>query len=379
MKTMERHLLGNRIRRAMRTPIRHWTREAEVRVRRGLFWERWMRGRALAPYSVGLWITEDCDLRCPMCWVHPNDSGEGGNHSLNREEWFQLIDELSVWKPRLTITGGEPLLVPYVIDLVRYAVDKGFRVNLGTNGTHLGELAEDLVLSGLQDVSVSVDGPADVHDRIRGKVGVFDAVRDGVKKVLDIRKATGRMVPYVRLNCTLTKINQGVLADVVDLAEDWEVDSLSFQHLWFISPEVLRRHNKLFLKEYHQESPYLSGFMVNGMVPDPVQLTEELTRLKDIIDNHLPVYVYPRLDGDEIRIFYEEPGISLRNRCRSRWFRTDVRPNGDVSPCLSYVAGSIRQSSFVDIWNNDRYRRFRRSLLRGLFPGCNQCCGLFSD
>ncbi len=331
----------------------------------------------MAPYSIGLWVTTSCDLQCPMCWVKAGSTVS--EELLEYREWRCLIDDLTAWKPRLTITGGEPLLVDFVLDLVRFAAGKGFRVNLGTNGTRLAEVADDLVGSGLQDLSVSLDGPREVHDRIRGVPGVFDLLRDGIRRVIDAKRRVGSAFPYVRLNCTLTKANQGVLLDVVALAEEWGVDSLSFQHLWFTTPEVLQRHNDQFRKVFGQDSPGLSGFLVGDMAPDPEVLDQEFRQLGQISSGQLPVYVYPELDSVQMRKFYREPEYAIREMCRSRWFRTDVMPNGDVTPCLSYVAGNVRQTSFSEIWNNNKYREFRKRLLKGLFPGCLRCCGLFSD
>jgi len=379
MSGFKRQLWRSRARRALRTPIRDWVSEGTLRVRRKAFPERWIGGLAWRPYSVGLWLTEACDLNCRMCWVRPGSAGAGpDDQALSQDDWFRLIDELAAWRPRLTITGGEPLLVPYLADLIRYASDKGLRINLGTNGTRLDYFAEELVTSGLQDLSVSLDGPLGVHDRIRGKDGVFDAVRQGIARILEIRRRHESPMPYVRLNCTLTKTNQGSLKDVLSLAQEWGVDSLSFQHLWSITPEILRHHNHRFEQVFQQESPNLTGFLVDGLSPEPVSLAKELAQLSSA-RHRLPVYVYPQLEADQVRQYYRQPDVALKSHCCSRWFRADIKPNGDVTPCLSFVAGNVRQEPFRAIWNNDRYRMFRRQLLTGLFPGCHRCCGLFSD
>lgn len=312
-----------------------------------------------------------------MCWVKSDDVGS--DELLDYSNWCRLIDDLGTWKPRLTVTGGEPLLIDFVPDLINYAAGKGFRVNMGTNGFRLGETADELVSSGLQDLSVSLDGPRKVHDEVRGKPGVFDKVQDGIRRIMAAKKRAGSVLPYIRLNCTMTKANQESLQDVVMLAEEWGVDSLSFQHLWFTTRGILERHNRQFQQVFGQESPDLKGFLVGDLTPNPDVLIREFGELEQVSDRKLPVYVYPELDSVQLRKFYRQPDYVFRKVCRSRWFRTDVMPNGDVMPCLSYVAGNVRQSSFSEIWNHDQYREFRAHLLKGLFPGCLRCCGLFSD
>jgi radical SAM protein with 4Fe4S-binding SPASM domain len=55
-------------------------------------------------------------------------------------------------------------------------------------------------------------------------------------------------------------------------------------------------------------------------------------------------------------------------------------PNGDVATCRDYpdyVCGNIQKQGLLEIWNNDRYRKFRESLKNdGLLPICSRCCGL---
>ena len=63
-------------------------------------------------------------------------------------------------------------------------------------------------------------------------------------------------------------------------------------------------------------------------------------------------------------------------------FMVDIMPNGDVATCrdhTDYVVGNIQDDSLLSIYNNDRYRAFRRALKsceNGLFPICARCCGL---
>jgi radical SAM protein with 4Fe4S-binding SPASM domain len=57
-----------------------------------------------------------------------------------------------------------------------------------------------------------------------------------------------------------------------------------------------------------------------------------------------------------------------------------IFPDKSVRPCLSMNVsmGSLETDSFYDIWNNDRYRRYRREARRrGRFPACDRCTELF--
>ena len=66
--------------------------------------------------------------------------------------------------------------------------------------------------------------------------------------------------------------------------------------------------------------------------------------------------------------------------CIQPWVVTEIMPNGDVATCRDYpdyVCGNVQKDRLLDIWNNDRYRKFRLSLRDdGLMPICSRCCGL---
>ena len=64
------------------------------------------------------------------------------------------------------LSGGEPLYRRDIFQLARFATDKGLRVALATNGTMVTkELARRIVDSGVQRVSISLDGADSHHPR----------------------------------------------------------------------------------------------------------------------------------------------------------------------------------------------------------------------
>src|SRR2546428_7804611 len=64
--------------------------------------------------------------------------------------------------------------------------------------------------------------------------------------------------------------------------------------------------------------------------------------------------------------------------CVSPWTTMYISPTGCVYPCLNYYVGNIREQPLRELWNSDRYRQYRKKLLRdGQFPDCIGCCDLF--
>jgi MoaA/NifB/PqqE/SkfB family radical SAM enzyme len=121
---------------------------------------------------VVVWnVTRACNLKCMHCYARADERTH--EKELTHEQGLAVIDDLASYgAPVVLFSGGEPLMRPDLVELARYAVDKGMRAVISTNGTLItphkaGELKE----IGLSYVGVSLDGMEAVNDRFRGKKG----------------------------------------------------------------------------------------------------------------------------------------------------------------------------------------------------------------
>ena len=164
------------------------------------------------PHIIAWEITRSCNLFCAHCRASANSGDYEGE--LSTSDAFALIDQIAqVAKPILILTGGEPLLRADVFDIGKYAVAKGFRVVMGTNGTLVTQDVTARMHSvPLSRISVSLDFPyADLQDDFRGAAGAFDSAINGIKN------AQARGIE-VQINSTITSRNVGYLGTMVDLA-----------------------------------------------------------------------------------------------------------------------------------------------------------------
>ena len=112
---------------------------------------------AAGPRSVRISVTDRCDYACGYCRPSRSDGYLDGR--LDLAAWATLVDGLiAAGVHRFRLTGGEPLLVPHVVDLVRLIADRGVRdLALTTNASQLAELAAPLRAAGLMRINVSID------------------------------------------------------------------------------------------------------------------------------------------------------------------------------------------------------------------------------
>ena len=133
---------------------------------------------------VVVWnITKRCNLKCIHCYAHAKATP--ADNELTTEEGKALIDDLAAFgAPVILFSGGEPLMREDLPELAEYAVSKGMRAVISTNGTLITpEVARKLKEIGLSYVGISLDGMEKTHDHFRGQKGSFQAEWKGSKTV----------------------------------------------------------------------------------------------------------------------------------------------------------------------------------------------------
>jgi MoaA/NifB/PqqE/SkfB family radical SAM enzyme len=176
-------------------------------------------------------LTERCNLRCRHCYQ------EGGPvQELTREQVFAAIDEidqmLQAWRenyaiefqPSFNVTGGEPFLRPDFFAILERMAGSGFEIYVLSNGTLITpEWARRLAELKVHGVQVSLEGPPEIHEAIRGP-GSFAASLAGIRALMDAGVK-------VSLNATLSRVNAGHFHDLVALARTLGVPRLGFSRL----------------------------------------------------------------------------------------------------------------------------------------------------
>ena len=116
-----------------------------------------------------------CPFRCEYC--HNAPLVEGNVKTLEWDDVLKALRENHEFVDRITVSGGEPLMYPDILTLLRTLKEEGFRVKVDTNG-YYPEMLEKVCDSGLVEyVALDVKAPLDrTYDNLVG-------VRDSFKQV----------------------------------------------------------------------------------------------------------------------------------------------------------------------------------------------------
>lgn len=147
-------------------------------------------------------VTDRCNLRCTYCM--PSDFADWlpGDHLLSVDELIEVIEVVTEnGITGIRLTGGEPLLRPDIVEIVRRINDLPLApaISLTTNGIRLAEMALGLKAAGLKRVNISLD----TLDRERFKKLTFRDRFDDVIAGIEAAKAAG-LLP-VKVNAVLMR------------------------------------------------------------------------------------------------------------------------------------------------------------------------------
>jgi radical SAM protein with 4Fe4S-binding SPASM domain len=340
------------------------------------------------PKVVDIELTVLCNLRCRMCWWW-GENGIGFKllenkdpliyAQLSREEIFSIIDQIAKYGPSLYLSGGEPFIRKDTIDIIEYAVSKGLSVSLTTNGTLIDEeLAKKLAKIKNLRLTFSVDGPREIHDKIRGE-GNFDKTITAIKY---IKKYKDGLYPMLNTNTTFSAELLGHTEELIKELILIGVENISFQHLWFTDKKHAQLTRNILKKEFLIDDNSMESHIIETFSSEFIKkLAIEVEHLQNK-RFRVPVRVNPRLSKEEIIKYYTDLNWSKKYFCNIPWTKILIKANGDAMFCpdewiTKYKLGNIRENSIIDLWNSNEAKRFREVLLRyKLFPICTRCCSI---
>ncbi|RJR28873.1 MAG: 12,18-didecarboxysiroheme deacetylase [Desulfobacteraceae bacterium] len=232
---------------------------------------------------VVVWnVTRSCNLKCIHCYAHA--VRRNPEPELETEQAIRVLDDLAAFgAPVVLFSGGEPLLRHDLDRLARYAVEKGMRAVISTNGTLITrKRARELKEVGLSYVGVSLDGLEKVHDHFRGETGAFKAAMAGIRNCQDEGLKVG-------LRFTMNRFNKDEVGGLFDILEKDSIPRICFYHLVYAG-----RGSELIRDDLdHQETR-----RVVDLIMDRTKDLNDRSMPKEVltVDNHADgPYLYLRM------------------------------------------------------------------------------------
>jgi len=345
---------------------------ASLSYRIGLLRGLLSRQRAyVGPFYVHIDVTHRCNLRCLCCrWHSPlidSRRDKRITEDMPYDMFLKLCDELHAMGTQgmYFVGTGEPMMHPRFFDMIATAKERSFEVVAYTNGLSLDEAnihrLMELKLNVLR-VSIWSPDPVKFIEQVdRATPETFQRIIDGMTLLSRLKAERKSKYPLVELCQSITHHDVGNMDAIIPLAQKTGCEKLCFSPLVDFNEGEFRR----FVPD--EEGSKLVCASLKKM-------KGQLARLS-IANNINTMLLHYKSGG---KLWKEVP-------CYPAWYFSYFRSDGKVFICqrntkATIPVGDLRENRFEEIWNNDRYRAFRRkaSTCEGLADDTGYFCDLCS-
>jgi len=303
----------------------------------------------LLPLNLTLSPSPKCNSRCLTCNIWMKRENE-----LTIEEWDKVLASLGQAPYWFTISGGEPLMYPHVVELAQLAYkhcSPGV-INIPTNAIlpNIPERVERIAKSCPNSqliINLSLDGVGAKHDYIRGIPGNFAKFEQRLKQLLSLRKTLKNLT--VGIHSVVSVFSVGHLDELIAYADKSGADQFITE---IAEPRVELDTVGLPItptaEEYARAIDRLIDYVESKRFTGVAKITEALR-----------VEYYKLVK----RILDEKDQVI---DCYAGWVSAQIYADGTVWPCCVRAdnLGNLRDHhyDFKEIWFGDKIKEVRRSI-----------------
>ena len=316
------------------------------------------------PHSLIFKITSGCNLRCKHCFFHDNDNLYVTDNDLSEEELFNylkfFVEDVNIIC--CSLTGGEIFTTPYLMRFVEYLKSKNIFVELLSNGTNIKpddvKRLSEILNPKTDSVQISLEGPEDVNDFIRGK-GVFQKAANSIKLL-----TASNINVYVSM--TMNSLNADKIDEMYDICRELKVKQLNIGRMVIC--------NDLQKDLYPNTDDIIMSFA--RAIKKYRKYKDTVIKIRALKNYDFIMYDYARNYIENI-LEKEKPKLLETNlHCRPKGGQVALFPNGNISLCYdcdneNMIIGNIKKQSFYEIWNNRNDKVMFKK--RTLDTTCKKC------
>lgn len=167
-----------------------------------------------SPELIHVELTTRCPLRCPQCYCDLTNGND-----IDLDILYKFLEEAAMLKvSHIALSGGEPLVYPYLEDVIKKVDSLGMYCGMATSGH--GLIYDDLKKlqeAGLKEIFVSINGSTkEIHHKSR----------DGYEEGINLLKLLKETSLKYSVNWVARKDNIKDLPKVVELCKSYSVKDI---------------------------------------------------------------------------------------------------------------------------------------------------------
>jgi MoaA/NifB/PqqE/SkfB family radical SAM enzyme len=313
-------------------------------------------------------ITDRCQLRCLTCskWKTPQEIQA---NELTTKEWKDALLAMKRWIGEFSFffSGGEPFLRKDILEICSFAEQQNIHPKVVTNGYGFHGLAQKIVESRLESVTVSLNGATpQTHDATRGVEGAFAKSLKFIDELNSFRKIRKERTTKLFVNTILFPANYNEVVELAKWVQEKGLDGIHFQpmdppgcfHSYPIQESDLSSLEGAGGDWYRQNLEETTNTSLSFAVDRLIEMKNEGYKIENTVE-----------DLKRIVVYYNEP-MSVRNRCPLGLNSFNIDPYGYVRFCFDMKPiGNIKDDLPQNLFNNRKALKIRRKI-----KNCDKTC-----
>lgn len=285
-----------------------------------------------------------CNLKCPTC--SSLRLGNINKGEMGIIEFEKIVEQIPYGSDISLYNWGEPFLNKDIISIIKAGKERGLIINIHSNFNFEPELIPEIINSGLDHLSASIDGASqETYEKFR-RQGNFKLAWNNFKEIAEMKAATNSPFPKLTWQFIVNKYNEHEIPKAQKMIANVPGDSQ------IVFTTMGLRQEKI---DWDQYSDNEMEEMKREFLP---------RNKKYIMPYHLKA---------------SPNAVVAQTRCPWLWTTMVISVNGTVTPCChtykpEHAFGNINNSTLEEIWNNEAYVNSRNLFIAPSDVKCNTIC-----
>jgi len=286
--------------------------------------------------SMEIEFNKSCNFRCLYCYASDNTVHR---NELSREEFFDLINQAGELGARkMIILGGEPMLYPHIMEMIRFIRNRDMEVELFTNGTNITrEKAQELYDLGVRVVLKMNTFDEKIQNTLSGRKGAYIQIHEAFKNLkLAGYPSADRFMGISTVICQ---------QNIEELPKMWE---------WLRDQNI---------------APYFEMITPQGGAKEHNMLEVDSRQVEALFKR------ISKIDRNKYGHHWDPKPPLVGGECLRHQFSCAVNSEGNVQPCVGVTIpiGNVRKQKLKDILKDSEVVQDLKRYTETIKGPCGEC------
>jgi radical SAM protein with 4Fe4S-binding SPASM domain len=286
--------------------------------------------------SMEIEFNSVCNFRCVYCYAAENG---GRRNELTPEEFRDVIAQAhDLGARKMIVLGGEPMLYPPILEMIRYIRDVGMDVELFTNGTNITRgMAQTLYDLGVRVVLKMNTFEEKTQDLLSGRKGAYAQIHEAFNNLKQVGyPSTDHFMGISTVVCQ---------QNIDELPKMWE---------WLRDQNI---------------APYFEMITPQGGAKEHNMLEVDSRQVEELFQR------ISKIDRNKYGHHWDPKPPLVGGECLRHQFSCAVNSVGDVQPCVGVTIpiGNVRTQRLKDILNDSEVVQDLKGYKQMIKGPCSEC------